>query len=530
MDKKATTKTPEKCIIFARVSTARQEKEGLSIEEIQLPKLREYAKEHGLTVMKEYAIGETGGSYKERKKFNAMIDELKRPDGVKNLIAFRTDRITRSFRDAVAIDDLRQKYGLKIHLVDERLILHENSPTRDLTNWNVKVFLGQEYLNRVKEDGINTKYNKLERGELPWNPPYGYQFVKIDGKKSRMAIPKEPEATIVKEIHRRYATGTYSCQSLMKEINGEYGVHFSKSRIHDLLKDKFYIGFITDKRTDNEYPHIYERLIDDEIFYLNQDILSGHSTKRRRYDGIPAIYRGLIDCSICGCSVTPDFKKKKQKNGNEHQYKYYHCTDGKKEHKESVRTISEEQITEAIAQFLKALVMPKDKLDKLRKELQSTHEAKNSFYEAERSKLIKQRNLLSNRQRKSYDAWMDGHITKDVYEENNNRYAEELREIAEREKRLDDADTNFYTTVGYLLAIFENASELFRRAKLEEKRQIVGLLFSNLQFDGEKLILLLKKPFDELIDSSKGSLWLGMRDIESHTSCGMRTLGSTPQS
>lgn len=442
-----TKKIDNQCIIFARVSTARQEKEGLSIDEIQLPRARQYAKDNGLIVIKEYAIGETGGSYKERKKFNEMVAKLKDPNGPKNLIAFRTDRITRCFRDAVEIDNLRLQNDLRIHLVDEHLVLHKDSPASDLTAWNVKVFLGQEFVNRAKEDGMNTKYNKLERGELPWCAPYGYHFVKVADKKSKIVIPKEPEATITKELYERYSAGTYSCQSLAKELNKEYGTRFSKSRIHDILTDKFYIGFMTDKKTGKEYPHIYNHLINDELFYTNQDILNGHSTKRRRYDGVSATYRGLIDCSICGCSVTPDFKKKKQKNGNVHKYAYYHCTDGKKEHTCAVKNICEEQITKAIAQSLNLLVIPEDELARLKQELRSTHDAKNTFYEAERKKLITKRKQLSNRQAKSYDAWMDQYITKEEYEEHTARYAEELKEVAIQEKRLDNADMNFYVTI-----------------------------------------------------------------------------------
>lgn len=66
--------TERKAIIFARVSTARQEKEGLSLKEIQVPAAVEYAEKHNLKVIKTFAIGETGGQYKSRVEFNKMID------------------------------------------------------------------------------------------------------------------------------------------------------------------------------------------------------------------------------------------------------------------------------------------------------------------------------------------------------------------------------------------------------------------------------------------------------------------------
>ena len=58
-----------KTIIFARVSTKRQETEGLSLEEIQLPRAKEYAKTNGLNVIKTFKISETGSEYKARNKF-----------------------------------------------------------------------------------------------------------------------------------------------------------------------------------------------------------------------------------------------------------------------------------------------------------------------------------------------------------------------------------------------------------------------------------------------------------------------------
>ena len=104
-----------KAIIFARVSTARQEKEGLSLKEIQVPAAVEYAEKHNLKIVKTFAIGETGGQYKSRVEFNKMIEYAQSHTEVTDIISLRVDRITRNFHDAVAIDDLRLKHGKRIH-------------------------------------------------------------------------------------------------------------------------------------------------------------------------------------------------------------------------------------------------------------------------------------------------------------------------------------------------------------------------------------------------------------------------------
>ena len=100
-------------------------------------------------------------------------------------------------------------------------------------------------------------------------------------------------------------------------------------------------------------------------------------------------------------------------------------------------------------------------------------------------------------------------ITPQVYNENNARYDEELSDLHRQEERLDEADKQFYITVGYLLAIFQHAERLFEVAEIDEKRQIIGLILSNLQLDDKKLSFNLKEPFATVLSHANGSLWLG---------------------
>jgi len=57
-----------KAVILARVSTQKQEKEGLSLKDIQLPVLRDYARDKGLSIEQEFVFSETADR-KIRKKF-----------------------------------------------------------------------------------------------------------------------------------------------------------------------------------------------------------------------------------------------------------------------------------------------------------------------------------------------------------------------------------------------------------------------------------------------------------------------------
>ncbi len=61
-----------------------------------------------------------------------------------------------------------------------------------------------------------------------------------------------------------------------------------------------------------------------------------------------------------------------------------------------------------------------------------------------------------------------------------------------------------------LLNICSKALELFESSKVEQKRQLINFLLSNLQLRGKKLEYTLKKPFDALIDLDYRSIWLSI--------------------
>ncbi|MBL3677681.1 MAG: recombinase family protein [Alphaproteobacteria bacterium] len=100
-------------MILARVSTKDQEEYGHSLP-AQTQKLREYAQRKGFEVIKEFAFSESAGT-KIRKKFEEVLGFLKAQKDMPALLCQNVDRVTRNFRDAVDLDDMRINDGLEIH-------------------------------------------------------------------------------------------------------------------------------------------------------------------------------------------------------------------------------------------------------------------------------------------------------------------------------------------------------------------------------------------------------------------------------
>ena len=52
------------------------------------------------------------------------------------------------------------------------------------------------------------------------------------------------------------------------------------------------------------------------------------------------------------------------------------------------------------------------------------------------------------------------------------------------------------------------AAELFERSKIEQKRQLIAFVFSNLRLSGKKLDFSLRSPFDLMVNRPDYASWL----------------------
>ena len=63
-----------------------------------------------------------------------------------------------------------------------------------------------------------------------------------------------------------------------------------------------------------------------------------------------------------------------------------------------------------------------------------------------------------------------------------------------------------------LVTLASKAAEIFDRSTTDEKRQLMGYLFSNLELEGSKLRYALKTPFNMFVDLHGSKEWLPEQD------------------
>ncbi|HUD07012.1 MAG TPA: recombinase family protein [Candidatus Saccharimonadales bacterium] len=494
-----------KAVLLARVSTKRQEDEGLSLEEIQLPEMREYAELHDFEVVKEYVFSESADRG-IRLKFNEMMDFVKKNKDVEAVIAFRVDRATRNFADAVMMDNLRLEYDKELHFVHDRLVITKQSVGRDITDWDTKVYLAKQLINRLKEDAHNTRYSKLRDGELPGIAPYGYKNETLD-KRNKTVTVVPFKSNIALKAFELYSTGTFSYKSLAKRMKQDYGVHMPWSSFGTILKNRFYVGEIYDKATDAYFPHEYEQFIPYELFWQVQDVIEGHGKKKIKYAGLPFTYRGLMHCKTCGCAITPEQKTKKQKNGNEHHYAYYHCTGKRGKHKD-MAWLEEKDLDKILGQLFDECKIPESELPRLEQTLKEAHGGKVKFNREQVGYYNNEIAKLQKRIEAAYEDKCDGSITQAEYDKVRAKWRQKQKFAERKLARLSQTDEQYYITVTYLLEIAARGKELFEHAEPNEKRELIGLLGQNLFLDGNQVQITLYKPFSDIASCLDGSVWL----------------------
>jgi len=159
-------------VIYARVSSKEQEKEGYSIP-AQLKLLNSYALDQGCRIVQEFVDVETAKKT-GRPGFNSMVDFFRKQLKSKSpkepchiLLVEKTDRLYRNLKDWVTIDDL----NLDIHFVKENVVLSKDSRSSEKFMHGIKVLMAKNYIDNLSEETKKGMLEKAEQGIFPCLSP-----------------------------------------------------------------------------------------------------------------------------------------------------------------------------------------------------------------------------------------------------------------------------------------------------------------------------------------------------------------------
>ena len=490
-----------KAVVLVRVSTREQQEEGLSIK-AQLERLKNYCDRKKFEVIKIFEIVESS-TQGERKRFYEMIAFIKQQEEKIALVADRVDRIQRSFKESVELDDLRKQRRLSLHFIRESLVIDEDSKSFDIMMWDFAVMGAKSYVLNLADNVKSTLNYKLENGEWIGQAYVGYLNAIDPTTKKNTVVIDENRAPFVRKAFELYATGNYSVREIARILKDEGLTNIkglkkplAPARVHDMLRNPFYYGLMRCK--GNLYPHKYETIVEKALFDKCQAVMEGWHKKPFKYAAKPFPLRGLVRCAHCGCSVTFDKKKGK--------YIYGCCT--KYKGNCGATRVTEEALLQQVGQVFKHLRIPEGAMADIKERLEQTHDAQERYHKQALASLRCEYDRIQNQLKVLLEMRISESITQDEYDKKAIELKQRQYDIDGQLKSHTKADEQFGVTVSYLLDVVSRAADLFESSKADQKRQLINLVLSNLELKGKKLHFNLKEPFNAIVAANKSKDWL----------------------
>lgn len=474
----------DQAVIYFRVSTPDQEKEGFSLP-AQLKLLRNYGYSCGLRIVEEFVDTESAGR-SGRTAFGRMVKFMQKNPSVKHFLVEKTDRFYRNLKDYLLIDNLR----CTIHLVKENQVLSAESGSSEKFLHGIKVLMAKQYIENLSEEVRKGMTEKAEQGFWPSRAPLGYLNTMLpSGKKG--IVQDENRSKLVGQLFERYATGNFSLKQLTQwaalaglTFRGS-GDPINKATIQGILHHLIYTG---DFEFDGKpYKGNHEPIISRELWDKVQSVLDRKCSYRYRVIKHDLPFSGMIRCGHCGCAVIGEIKKKK--------YIYYHCTGqrGKCPEKYARQELIEDQFCVAVSK----IVLPEPFVGWASNVLRQASADDACVRQEAIDRLTADSRRILTRLDTMYLDKVECRISTEMYDRHAGQWKLELDRL-ERAIEQHQAGTNksYLLEATQLLELVQMLPRLFKRQLPHEKRELLKFVVSNSTWKEGKLTVIYRQPFD----------------------------------
>lgn len=460
-------------VILARVSSKAQEDEGYSLDS-QLKLLQSYCQQRNLEVVKVFKIAETASKEQSRKVFHELLQYLK-SSKVTHLAVEKTDRLTRNFRDAVAIDDwLAQDASRRLHAVKESLLLHKEARSDVKFMWNIHLSVAKKYSDNLREEAMKGWAEKLAQGWLPSPPPPGYMTVTVNGKKIHQ--PDPTTKPLIRHAFEKYLEPDQTIETIRQElelmgIRTGKGRPYSKSYTQKILTNPFYIGI--NHFNGKDYPGAQETILSKDLFDRVQ--LKMRRKLSCKYRTHNPVFKNIIRCSSCGKMVTWQLQKGR----------YYGACPRKLETCKQSNLLREDRLEEQVQTMLKALVSPRgDVIDWLAIAMKTRHNDVVKDNEQLIQSIQMQIDRVTRMDANLYDDKLAGEISQAVYSEKHQVFEEQKTALEQRLSQVDKTASKSLEQRLVLLELSQKAAQIYQKKSPDQKRLIISKLFEEFKYKG----------------------------------------------
>jgi site-specific DNA recombinase len=484
-------------VLYARVSTKDQEREGFSIP-AQRKLLLQYAREHGMTIAHEFEDIETA-KQAGRTGFGRMLAFLKQQPTCRIVLVEKTDRLYRNARDWVAMEDLK----LTIHFVKENVVLSPNARSADKFMAGIRVLMAKNYVDNLSEEVRKGQIEKAEQGHWPSVAPVGY----VNNLATHRIEVDEVRGPLIASLFALYVTGRYSVKALAVKAHAmglthpRSGRRMMKGEIHRILGNPIYMGEF--RWAGKLYPGSHEPLITRQQFEEVQSVLG--RKPRARYPKQKHAFMGLLTCARCGCTITAERKKGK--------YTYYRCTGFHGRCGNAY--IREEPLAELLGAVIKRVQIPAGLAEQIAQALRQGDRESEVKRQQATVGLERRRQAAQAKLDRGYDDYLEGKISAEFWARKSTDWEAELVGVARELGQAGSVSPPSAATGEKILELAKRAHSLYEAQDLPERRKLLDTVLSNCTLDRGTLCPTYTKPFDLLVQCAESGEWRGRRDSNS---------------
>ncbi len=471
----------QKFFLYARKSTDIEDKQILSIG-AQITELRVFAKQNNLDVADEF-VEKQSAKIPGRPIFNTMLKKIENNE-VNGILAWHPDRLARNSVDG----------GRIIYMIDCGRIVALKFPQfwfepTPQGKFMLNIAFGQSkyYIDSLSENVRRGLRQKVRRGEYPGPAPIGY----INDPRTKTVIVDRKKAKVIKQTFELYAQNNSCLEDIanflaQKGILRRSGKIWHKDRAKYLLSNPFYYGHF--RYAKEVYEGKHEPIIAKKLFDRVQEVLKQRGRPRHKTEIEPQVFCGLLRCGTCGMMITGEYRVKKQKNGNTHEYIYYHCTKKNKAVKCPEPCIRQEELDKQISSLLQKFSLRSDwaekllemlKIDKI-KSAQSV-----SVFVQNAGMRIK---VITEKLQRLLDGYLEQDIDREIYRIEKSKLLSEKKSLEEQNIKLEQKQNDWLEPMTKWINYAQNIEKIARDSNLLEKKVAAKEIFgSNLRLTSRAL-------------------------------------------
>lgn len=484
-----------KYIVYARKSSESDEKQIQSIPD-QLNALKPQIEPREIiSTFAEAKSAKKPG----RRAFNDMIAAIEHGEA-KGIIAWDPSRLSRNATDS----------GALIQLMDDGLLEEIVTPVQVFKNnpndkmWFTFLCAQAKYENDNKSVSIKRALQqKVERGEPVNAPRPGYRTIPGKKKGEKNHEPDPIFFPLFKSLLKKYLTGRCSIMELTRQakqlgIQNYKGKSIAKTSMFRLLQDPYFAGFQNYK--GKLYPLNVLPMVSFAEWEIIQDIIHGRARSLKQRHEFP-FGGNLIRCGECGYHIIGDVHTKKYVNGQEQTFIYYRCSK-KGQVKCSQPYIKSEDLEKQVLEVLSKIDIPEDFVHLALECINEQNTGLATEREAERKSLQAVYDNANRKLENLLELYISptnsdhSMLSEEDYIEVRGRAIKERDLALGRLKEHDTHSDDSMEMTAKLFNFTAGIRDRFKNGSLEDKKNILIAIGSNLSILDKKLLIQVRKPFE----------------------------------